>query len=67
MGLFNRPEHWLYWLVRWASILRAGLWCLVLIPLLELLSLLWCGIVVGWSWRPVAHLLGMLCGVPLPC
>ncbi len=63
VGLFSKPDNLLHWLLRWAKYSIPALWCLLLIPLMQVLSLLWCGIFSGWSWSPVAHLLGMLCGV----
>ena len=61
MGLVRLPKYWLYWFIRWGVFSIRALWCLVLIPLLELWSLFW----NGWSWGTVAHLLGMVCGVAI--
>lgn len=63
VGLFSKPTNPVHWLLRWAKFSVPALWCLLLIPLMEILSLVRHGIVAGWSWSPVAHLLGMLCGV----
>jgi len=59
VGLLAKPKQWWYWIVRWAMFSVPALWCLVLIPLIQLWSFFWS----GWSWTPVAHLLGMVCGV----
>jgi membrane associated rhomboid family serine protease len=58
VGLLARPRHWFEWLIRAALIPVPALWCLALIPLLELVSLCW----PCWNWAAMAHLLGMLCG-----
>jgi membrane associated rhomboid family serine protease len=59
VGLIRRPTEWLFWLVRWGQFSIRAYWCLLLVPLMELGSLVWS----GWNWGTVAHLLGMLCGV----
>lgn len=59
VGLLAKPKQWYQWIVRWAVFSIPALWCLVMIPLMQLWSLFWS----GWSWGPVAHLLGMVCGV----
>ena len=59
VGLLARPKEWFHWLVRWATFSVPTLWCLLLIPLMQLWSFFW----DGWSWAPVAHLMGMLCGL----
>jgi membrane associated rhomboid family serine protease len=65
IGLLKRPKYELNWILGWGIVSVPALWCLVLIPLMELLSFLWRAWYYGWawSWTPGAHLLGMLCGV----
>jgi membrane associated rhomboid family serine protease len=58
-GLLRPPKYWLHWFIRWGVVSVPAVWCLVLVPLLELWSLFW----NGWGWGTVAHLLGMVCGV----
>lgn len=59
IGLFNRPEYWLGWVIRWGNFSLRATWCLALIPLMEF----WYFIYYSWSPTYLAHLLGMLCGV----
>jgi membrane associated rhomboid family serine protease len=59
IGLFQRPKYPLYWIVRAGEFYIPALWCLILVPLMELWALIWS----GWSLTPLAHLLGMLCGL----
>ena len=65
LGLFSRPKYELNWFLSWGIVAVPAWWCLVLIPLMELLSVVWRGWTLGWfsSWTPGAHLLGILCGV----
>jgi membrane associated rhomboid family serine protease len=65
LGVLKRPKYGLNWFLSWDIITVPALWCLVLIPLMELCSLLWRAWYFGWiwSWTPGAHLLGILCGV----
>ena len=65
VGLFAKPAGLLDWLIRWTKFSVPALWCLVLIPLMQILSLMWHGLAVGWTWSPSVHLLGMLCGVAI--
>ena len=64
-GLFSRPKYELNWFLSWGIVAVPAWWCLLLIPLMELLSVAWRGWTLGWfsSWTPGAHLLGILCGV----
>ena len=58
IGLFARPSHWLYWLIRFDSVRLRAIWLLLLVPTMELLGLFW------WrSWSNLGHLLGFACGV----
>ena len=65
IGLLKRPKYELNWILGWGIVSVPALWCLVLIPLMELLSFLWRAWYYdwAWSWTPGAHLLGMFCGV----
>ncbi len=58
VGLLSLPKNVLHWIVRWRILSIPALWLLLLIPLMQLWSFFW----NGWSWAPVAHLLGMVCG-----
>ena len=57
-GLFVRPTHWLYWIIRWDSIRLRTWWLLILVPLLQLMGLLW-----SWNWTNLGHLFGFVCGI----
>jgi len=59
VGLLAKPKQAYQWIARWAVFSIPALWCLLLIPLMQLWSFFWS----GWSWGPAAHLLGMMCGV----
>lgn len=61
IGLLRLPEHWLYWFIRWGKFTLPALWCLVLIPLMELGALLW----NVWNLTALAHLLGMALGLAI--
>ncbi len=63
LGVFKRPKYGINWFLSWDIITVSALWCLVLIPLMELGSLIWRSWWFGWSWTPGAHLLGIVCGV----
>jgi membrane associated rhomboid family serine protease len=65
LALWNRPKYELNWFLGWGIVAVPAWWCLVLIPLMELISICWRIVVFGWSscWTPGAHLLGILCGV----
>ncbi len=59
VGLLSKPKELWQWLVRWTTFSIPALWCLVVIPLIQLWSFFWS----GWNWGPAAHLLGMMCGL----
>jgi membrane associated rhomboid family serine protease len=59
VGLLKLPAHWLYWFVRWGLFSIPAVWCLALIPLIQLWSFFWS----GWNLVFLAHLLGMACGI----
>lgn len=59
ISLLRRPAHWLDWFVRWGRFCPRAVWGLLLVPLVELWSLIW----AGWNWTNLAHLAGMLCGL----
>lgn len=59
LGLFSRPSHWLFWLMRWDTLYVRGWWFILLVPVIELMSLFWW----SWNWTNLGHLVGFLCGV----
>jgi membrane associated rhomboid family serine protease len=61
VALFSRPEHWVFWLIRWGHFQVRAWWGLFLVPLLEIWGLIW----NGWNWTNLAHLFGLLCGVAI--
>jgi membrane associated rhomboid family serine protease len=61
IALFARPQHPWQWAIRWGDFLAPMLFCLVLIPLLEIWGLIWS----GWSWTHLGHLLGLAIGVSM--
>jgi membrane associated rhomboid family serine protease len=65
LAIWKRPKYELNWFLSWGIVSAPGWWCLVLIPLMELLSVFWRVCSFGWysSWAPGAHLLGIVCGV----
>jgi membrane associated rhomboid family serine protease len=65
IALFKRPKYELNWILSWGIASVPALWCLVMIPLLEILSLIWRACYGGWCWAPASHLLGMVIGVIL--
>ena len=59
IGLFARPDHWLYWLIRWGTFRLRAWWLLFLVPVLQIFGLFW-----WWgNWTNLGHLLGFFCGV----
>lgn len=65
LALVHRPKYELNWFLSWGISTVPALWCLVLIPLMELFSVFWRVWTFGWvsCWTPGAHLLGVVCGV----
>jgi membrane associated rhomboid family serine protease len=59
IGLFVRPTHWLYWLLRWDTIRMRAVWLLLLVPVIQIMGLFWW----RWNWTNLAHLFGFACGV----
>jgi membrane associated rhomboid family serine protease len=59
VALFSKPSHWVYWLIRFGRFRIKALWCLFILPALEILGLFWW----GWNWTNLGHLLGLVCGV----
>lgn len=59
VGLFLRPQHWVFWFIRWDEFEIRAWWGLFLVPFLELWGLFWC----GWNWTNLGHLFGLVCGV----
>ena len=58
-GVIKRPEHWVYWFIRWDHISICAVWAIALVPMLEFWGLFWW----GWNWTNLGHLLGLMCGV----
>ncbi|MEN6406009.1 MAG: rhomboid family intramembrane serine protease [Thermoguttaceae bacterium] len=65
LALFRRPQYELNWFISWGTGAVPALWCLALIPLMELCSVAGRALTYGWGscWTPLAHLLGIACGV----
>lgn len=59
IGLLHRPQHWVFWFIRWDRFEMRAWWGLFLVPFLELWGLFW----NGWNWTNLGHLLGLFCGV----
>ncbi|HEX3654782.1 MAG TPA: rhomboid family intramembrane serine protease [Pirellulales bacterium] len=59
LGLVHRPQHWVYWFIRWDHFSLRALWAILLVPLLEVWGLFWW----GWNWTNLGHLLGLFCGL----
>ncbi|HTN77787.1 MAG TPA: hypothetical protein VL096_21160, partial [Pirellulaceae bacterium] len=59
LSVMSRPKYGLYWFVRGGELSLSALWCLLLIPFLELCYLL----LSAGSWTHLGHLFGMLCGL----
>ncbi len=63
VGLFRRPRYGIEWFLCGGALHVKCIWCLALIPLIELAAMAW-----GWAsgiggvWS-LGHLLGMVCGV----
>jgi len=63
IGLIRRPKYGIYWFICGGQFRVKAFWCLVFIPILEVISMfwaLWSG--HGSAWN-LGHLLGMVCGV----
>lgn len=66
VGLIRRPADWLDWFLVWGQLWARAWWCFLLVPVMELWSLLaWRYSLGFWNWNHPAHLLGFLCGVLL--
>ena len=59
IAIFHHPSQRWQWIVRWGDFRISMLWCLLLIPLLEIWGLTWS----GWNWTNLGHLLGLVAGV----
>lgn len=59
LGLVWRPNHWVFWLIRWDHFVLRAWWGLLLVPLIELWGL-WGS---GWNWTNLAHLYGLVLGI----
>jgi membrane associated rhomboid family serine protease len=63
VGLFRRPRYGIEWFLCGGTMGVKCIWCLALIPLLELASMCWAWFSgIGGVWS-LGHLLGMVCGV----
>ena len=65
LALWRPPKYGLNWFLSWGIVTVTAWWGLVLIPLVELFSVFWRMWFYGsmCCWTPLAHLLGILCGV----
>ena len=65
LAVWQPPKYGLNWFLSWGICTVTAWWGLVLIPLVELFSVFWRLWFDGWMccWTPLAHLLGLLCGV----
>jgi membrane associated rhomboid family serine protease len=59
IALFRRPKQWLSWFVEWGAFQLRGVWCLALVPILELWGACWS----GTFGSNAAHLLGFAFGL----
>lgn len=63
VGLFRRPRYGIEWFLCGGTMGVKCIWCLALIPLLELATMCWAWFSgIGGVWS-LGHLLGMVCGV----
>jgi membrane associated rhomboid family serine protease len=64
IGLLHAPADWVHWFIRWGHVRVRAWWCVLLIPLMEIVSFFSWRVALGvWPWTHPGHLLGMLCGV----
>lgn len=59
VGLLAKPQHWVFWFIRWDNFEMRAWWGLLLVPLLELWGFVWWGA----NWTNLGHLLGFFCGI----
>jgi membrane associated rhomboid family serine protease len=59
LALIRRPGQPWQWAIRWTDFRVSMLWCLLLVPFLEVWGLIWS----GWNWTNLGHLLGLVAGV----
>lgn len=59
IGLIRRPQHWVFWFIRWDRFELRAWWGLFLVPFLEIWGLFW----GGWNWTNLGHLFGLCCGI----
>jgi membrane associated rhomboid family serine protease len=63
VGLFRRPRYGIEWFLCGGTMGVKCIWCLALIPLIELATMCWAWFSgIGGVWS-LGHLLGMVCGV----
>lgn len=59
-----RPTGAVDWFIRWGTFRMRAWSCIVLVPVVEVWSLLWWRYQYGvWQWMHPAHLFGLACGV----
>ncbi|MCG8449503.1 MAG: rhomboid family intramembrane serine protease [Pirellulales bacterium] len=61
VGLLSKPRHGVYWFIRWGNFQLRSWTFLFLIPILQLLGLIWW----QWNWTNLGHLLGFITGIGL--
>ena len=65
LGLFRRPRYGIEWFLCGGTVQLKCIWCLALIPLIELAAMCWTWLIgYGGVWG-LGHLLGMVCGVAI--
>ncbi len=62
IGLFRKPKYGIYWFVCGGEFSARTFWCLIFIPILEILDVV-CALLMGGSAWNLGHLLGMACGL----
>lgn len=64
IGLLRPPKEWIHWLITWGRFEMPAWGCFILVPLMEVWSMLWWRYALGtWQWHHPAHLLGFLVGI----
>ncbi len=62
IGLFRKPKYGIFWFFCGGEFSARAFWCLIFIPVLEILAIV-CALWAGGSTWNLGHLLGMACGV----
>ncbi len=63
LGLVKRPRYGINWFLNGGVVRVRMIWCLLVIPCLEVWSLIWASISGQGSVWNLGHLLGMACGL----